>query len=182
MDRAGNLSSVQHKATAVKRLIASGPQMPVYLLMFVTNRAAMRVVSIVSIGVSWWNTRVKEDLSDEVSSTGFAASSRPDAAGFTFELRKDLPDIVDRFYAHCRPGTNTLCTLGFATDRIVEHTLDCSATVPRAEGQDRYFAGWASARCTINSEVFRDCLTRLSLRSRVAELKVQYPNLRLTSA
>jgi MoaA/NifB/PqqE/SkfB family radical SAM enzyme len=114
--------SLYRKATSVKRLMAPGAQMPVYLLMFVTNRCNARCEHCF-----YWselNTKVKMELTvDEFDS--LARSLGPmlqvTFTGGSPELRKDLPDVVERFYTHCRPTNMTFCMLGHARERILDH-------------------------------------------------------------
>jgi molybdenum cofactor biosynthesis enzyme MoaA len=90
---------IYQRATSLKRLMTPGVQMPVYLLMFVTNRCNARCEHCF-----YWselNTKVKEEMS--VSEFEQLAKSLGPMLQVTFtggspELRKDLPDIVEQFY------------------------------------------------------------------------------------
>ena len=126
-------SSLSARAVGLKRLMAPGTQLPVYLLMFVTNRCNARCEHCF-----YWselNTKVKEELS--VEEFDRIARSLGPVLQVTFtggspELRRDLPDVVERFYEHCRPANMTFCMLGHATERIVEHV---AAIMRRCPGQ-----------------------------------------------
>jgi MoaA/NifB/PqqE/SkfB family radical SAM enzyme len=119
-------------ATKYRRLLGPGPKMPVYLLMFVTTRC-----NAACDHCFYWselNTRVKEELTVEEFDR-LARSLGPllqvTFTGGSPELRKDLPDVVERFYEHCRPTNMTFCMLGHSTDRIVSQVEDMLGRFPR---------------------------------------------------
>jgi MoaA/NifB/PqqE/SkfB family radical SAM enzyme len=126
-------SSLYRRAVPIKRLMAPGAQMPIYLLMFVTTRCSARCEHCF-----YWselNTKVNEELS--VGEFDRLAQNLGPMLQVTFtggspEMRKDLPDIVERFYEHCRPTNMTFCMLGNATARIVEQV---STILKRCPGQ-----------------------------------------------
>ncbi len=117
-----SVSSLYRKARSAKRLMMPGAQMPVYLLMFVTNRCNAKCEHCF-----YWselNTKVKEELSvDEFDklAENLGPMLQVTFTGGSPELRKDLPELVERFYHHSRPANMTFCMLGYATDRIVDH-------------------------------------------------------------
>ena len=123
--------SLATKATSLRRLVAPGAQMPVYLLMFVTTRC-----NAACEHCFYWrelNTRIKEELSIEEFDR--LASSLGPMLQVTFtggspELRKDLPDVVERFWEHCRPTNMTFCMLGHSTDRILSQAEDMLRRCP----------------------------------------------------
>jgi MoaA/NifB/PqqE/SkfB family radical SAM enzyme len=96
--------------------------MPVYLLMFVTNRCNASCDHCF-----YWrelNEKIKEELKlDEYER--LARSLGPmlqiTLTGGSPELRSDLPEITEIFSRHCTPSNLTFCMLGHATDRIVAH-------------------------------------------------------------
>jgi radical SAM protein with 4Fe4S-binding SPASM domain len=124
---------IYQRAASLKRLMAPGVQMPVYLLMFVTNRCNAKCEHCF-----YWselNTKVKEEMSVaefEKVAKGLGPMLQTTFTGGSPELRKDLPDIVERFYKYCRPANMTFCMLGHATARIVEHV---TAILERCPGQ-----------------------------------------------
>ena len=109
------------RARALKKLMAPGVQMPVYLLMFVTNRCNARCEHCF-----YWkelNTKIKEEMT--LGEYDRLARSLGSMLQITFtggspELRKDLPEVVKIFHEHCRPANMTFCMLGFSTDRILD--------------------------------------------------------------
>jgi MoaA/NifB/PqqE/SkfB family radical SAM enzyme len=127
------LSALADKAICAQRLLAPGAQMPVYVLMFVTNRCAARCEHCF-----YWselNTKIKEELSLEEFER-LARSLGPllqiTFTGGSPELRKDLPDIVETFHRHCHPTNMTFCMLGANTSRIVSQA---EAMLSRCPGQ-----------------------------------------------
>ena len=117
--------SIASKTTALRRLVMPGVQMPVYLLMFVTNRCNATFEHC----FHWreLNTKIKQELSiDEYDrlARGLGPMLQTTFTGGSPELRKDLPDIVERFYEHCRPTNMTFCMLGHSTDRILSQAED----------------------------------------------------------
>lgn len=129
-----NILALANKATCAGRLLAPGAKMPIYLLMFVTNRCAARCEHCF-----YWselNTKIKEELTiDEFDKL---AQSLGPMLQITFtggspELRKDLPDIVESFHRRCRPTNMTFCMLGANTDRIVNQV---EAMLTRCPGQN----------------------------------------------
>jgi sulfatase maturation enzyme AslB (radical SAM superfamily) len=131
-------SSVVAKATSLRRLMAPGPQMPVYLLMFVTNRC-----NATCGHCFYWrelNTKVRQELSVEEFdklARGMGPMLQVTFTGGSPELRKDLLDVVERFYEHCRPTNMTFCMLGHSTDRIISQAEDM---LRRCPGQKLKFA------------------------------------------
>jgi MoaA/NifB/PqqE/SkfB family radical SAM enzyme len=115
----------------ITRLMAPWPQMPVYLLMFVTTRC-----NAACDHCFYWselNTRVKEELTVEEFdrlARNLGPMMQITFTGGSPELRKDLPDIVERFYEHCRPNNVTFCMLGHTTDRIVSQVEEMMRRCP----------------------------------------------------
>jgi MoaA/NifB/PqqE/SkfB family radical SAM enzyme len=113
------------------KLLAPGVQMPVYLLMFVTNRCNARCEHCF-----YWrelNTKIKEELSLEEYDK--LARSLGSMLQITFtggspELRKDLPEVVRIFHEHCRPANMTFCMLGHSTDRILQQVERIMTSCP----------------------------------------------------
>lgn len=109
--------------SAGKKLLAPGPQKPVYLLNFVTNSC-----NAACDHCFYWeslNTNKRLELSVEEHSK--VAKSLGSMFQITFtggspELRKDLPEIVFEYYKYCQPVHMTFCMLGYHTSRIIEHT------------------------------------------------------------
>jgi MoaA/NifB/PqqE/SkfB family radical SAM enzyme len=118
-------------ARKITRLMAPWPQMPVYLLMFVTTRC-----NAACDHCFYWselNTRVKEELTIEEFdrlARNLGPMMQITFTGGSPELRRDLPEIVDRFHEHCRPNNMTFCMLGHATDRIVSHVEEMLRRCP----------------------------------------------------
>jgi radical SAM protein with 4Fe4S-binding SPASM domain len=113
-------ATLSSKATSLYRLMTPGPQMPVYLLLFVTNRC-----NATCDHCFYWkelNTKVKEELTIEEYdhlARNIGPMLQVTFTGGSPELRKDLPDLVERFYEHCRPVNMTFCMLGHSTSRIL---------------------------------------------------------------
>ena len=124
-------SALAAKATSIRRLMAPGPQMPVYLLMFVTNRC-----NATCDHCFYWrelNTKTREELSvDEFDrlARNIGPMLQITFTGGSPELRKDLPDVVERFYEHCRPTNMTFCMLGHSTGRIISQAEDMLRRCP----------------------------------------------------
>ena len=114
------LSTLRTKSVAATRLMTPGPQMPIYLLMFVTNRCSASCDHCF-----YWrelNTKIKEELTIEEYdrlARNIGSMFQVTFTGGSPELRKDLADIVERFYEHCAPTNMTFCMLGHNTDRIL---------------------------------------------------------------
>ncbi len=112
-------------ATKFHRLLSPGAKMPVYLLMFVTNRC-----NAACDHCFYWNelnTKIREELTIEEFdrlARNLGPMMQVTFTGGSPELRKDLPDIVERFYQHCRPTNMTFCMLGYSTNRIVSQVED----------------------------------------------------------
>jgi MoaA/NifB/PqqE/SkfB family radical SAM enzyme/GT2 family glycosyltransferase len=108
------------RMTCAKRLFTPGRQLPVYLLMFVTNRCHAACDHCF-----YWrelNEKVRDELTlDEYERV--ARSLGPlfqvTLTGGSPELRTDLPEIAEIFSRHCTPSNLTFCMLGHATDRIL---------------------------------------------------------------
>jgi radical SAM protein with 4Fe4S-binding SPASM domain len=105
--------------------------MPVYLLMFVTTRC-----NAACDHCFYWsqlNTNIKSELAVEEFdrlAQNLGPMMQITFTGGSPELRKDLPDIVERFYEHCRPTNMTFCMLGHTTDRIVTQVEDMLRRCP----------------------------------------------------
>jgi MoaA/NifB/PqqE/SkfB family radical SAM enzyme len=118
----GTLSA---KISSLCRLIAPGPQMPIYLLMFVTNRCNASCAHCF-----YWkelNTKVKQEMTIEEYdrlARNIGPMLQVTFTGGSPELRKDLPELVERFYEHCRPTNMTFCMLGHSTSRILAQVED----------------------------------------------------------
>jgi len=117
--------------TRLSRLMSPRPKMPIYLLMFVTNRC-----NAACDHCFYWselNTKVKQELTIEEYDR-LARSLGPmmqiTFTGGSPELRKDLPDIVERFYEHARPTNMTFCMLGHSTNRIVSQAEEMLKRCP----------------------------------------------------
>jgi MoaA/NifB/PqqE/SkfB family radical SAM enzyme len=173
-------ASVYDKATALKRLMAPSAQMPVYLLMFVTNRCNAKCEHCF-----YWselNTKMKEELT--VAEFDRLARDLGPMLQITFtggspELRRDLPDIVERFYEHCRPTNMTFCMLGHATDRIVSQV---EAMLKRCPGQKIKISFSLDGLGREHDKLrgipgLFDCVVKTI--NRLADLKPEWPNLRL---
>jgi molybdenum cofactor biosynthesis enzyme MoaA len=99
-----SISTLANKAVCAQRLLAPGARMPIYLLMFVTNRCAARCEHCF-----YWselNTKIKEELT--VAEFDKLAQSIGPMLQITFtggspELRKDLPEIVESFHRRYPP-------------------------------------------------------------------------------
>ena len=110
------------KAAALKRLMSPGTQMPVYLLMFITNRCNAKCAHCF-----YWrelNSKIKLELSlqeYEKLARSLGPMLQITLTGGSPELRKVMPEIAQIFYEHCRPEYMTFCMLGHATDRILDH-------------------------------------------------------------
>jgi MoaA/NifB/PqqE/SkfB family radical SAM enzyme len=173
-------SSLVDSATAITRLLAPGAQMPVYLLMFVTNRCNARCEHC----FHWrqLNTAVKDELS--VDDFDKIARSLGPMLQVTFtggspELRSDLPDIAERFYLHCRPANMTFCMLGFATARILEHVSEILRRCPGQKvkiGISLDGIGEEHDRLRGIPGLFPKVVATIEA---LAELKREYPNLRV---
>jgi len=108
------------RAIAAKRLLSPGRKLPVYLLVFVTNRC-----NAACDHCFYWrelNQKTSELTIDEYDR--LASSVGPllqvTLTGGSPELRKDLPDITNVFVERCAPANITFCMLGASTDRILE--------------------------------------------------------------
>ncbi|HXI53243.1 MAG TPA: radical SAM protein [Candidatus Saccharimonadales bacterium] len=110
------------RGACVTRLFAPGRQMPVYLLMFVTNRC-----NAACDHCFYWrelNEKVKEELNLEEYerlARALGPMFQITLTGGSPELRADLPEIAEIFSQRCLPSNLTFCMLGHATDRIVAH-------------------------------------------------------------
>lgn len=119
------------RARAIGRLVRPGRKMPVYLLLFVTNRCNARCEHCF-----YWrelNTKIKEELT--LDEHALLARSLGPMLQITFtggspELRKDLPDLVRIYHEHCRPANMTFCMLGHSTDRILQQVERILALCP----------------------------------------------------
>ena len=115
-----DVETLLHRARAGRRLLAPGPQMPVYLLVFVTSRCDARCGHCF-----YWRdlNQVKHELSlDEYDA--LARSAGPvfqiTLTGGSPELRSDLPEIAGIFHRRCAPTNMTLCLVGRHTERVVD--------------------------------------------------------------
>jgi radical SAM protein with 4Fe4S-binding SPASM domain len=116
-------ATIYHRrARAFGKLLAPGVHMPVYALVFVTTRC-----NAACEHCFYWD-ELNKNLRSELPVEEYdkLARSMGSMLQITFtggspELRKDLPDIVERFYEHCSPSQMTFCMLGYATDKIVQH-------------------------------------------------------------
>ena len=135
--------SLYRQATSFKRLMTPGAQMPVYLLMFVTNRCNARCEHCF-----YWselNTKVKQELT--VNEFDSLARSLGPMLQVTFtggspELRKDLPRGRR---ALLRSLSSHQYDLLHAWSRQRANPRPCgqdTATMPWSEGEDRHFPGW----------------------------------------
>src|SRR5664279_1955787 len=160
--------------------MAPSAQMPVYLLMFVTNRCNAKCEHCF-----YWselNTKMKEELT--VAEFDRLARDLGPMLQITFtggspELRRDLPDIVERFYEHCRPTNMTFCMLGHATDRIVSQV---EAMLKRCPGQKIKISFSLDGLGREHDKLrgipgLFDCVVKTI--NRLADLKPEWPNLRL---
>lgn len=115
------IDNITGRTRALGRLLAPGVQMPVYLLMFVTNRC-----NAACEHCFYWR-ELNEKIKDELSLAEFqrlAEALGPllqcTLTGGSPELRNDLPEIAAIFSRTCRPANITFCMLGFSTARIVK--------------------------------------------------------------
>jgi radical SAM protein with 4Fe4S-binding SPASM domain len=95
------------------------------------------------------------------------------------ELRKDLPDVVERFYEHCGPSNITFCMLGHNTDRIVsqiEHILQNCPGQKLKVGISLDGLGEAHDRLRGIPGLFNSVVATVH---GLAQLKRHYPNLRI---
>ncbi len=125
------IGTLASKATSLSRLMMPGPQMPIYLLAFVTNRC-----NATCDHCFYWkelNTNVKQEMTvDEYDrlARNVGPIFQVTFTGGSPELRKDLPDVVERFWEHCRPTNMTFCMLGHATSRILTHVEEILQRCP----------------------------------------------------
>ena len=106
--------------------------MPIYLLMFVTNRCHAKCQHCF-----YWrelNKNVQEELSLS-EYTQLAHSLGPllqvTLTGGSPEIRTDLPEIAEIFSRLCRPSNLTICMLGYTTSQILKHAEKILALCPR---------------------------------------------------
>lgn len=125
------MQSLLDSVDKIHRLMTPRPSLPVYLLMFVTNRC-----NAACDHCFYWselNTKVKEELSvleyDKLASS-LGPMMQVTFTGGSPELRKDLVDVVERFVEHCRPNNLTFCMLGHSTSRIVAQVEDMARRFP----------------------------------------------------
>jgi molybdenum cofactor biosynthesis enzyme MoaA len=125
--------------------------------MFVTNRC-----NATCEHCFYWrelNTKVKEELT-VVEYDRLARSIGPmlqvTFTGGSPELRKDLPDLVERFYEHCHLSNMTFCMLGHSTVRILAHAEEM---LRRCRGRNSKLLSrsMAWARIMTVFAVFPDC-------------------------
>jgi MoaA/NifB/PqqE/SkfB family radical SAM enzyme len=128
MKAAGSLAS---RLVCFKRLFGHGRQLPVYLLMFVTNRCAAACEHCF-----YWRS-LNQKRQEELTLPEFDRLTRSlgplfqvTLTGGSPELRPDLPEIAQIFSRNCRPSNLTICMLGHATDRILEHAERIVALCP----------------------------------------------------
>lgn len=113
-------STLVHHVKAGRRLLAPGPQMPIYLLVFVTSRCDARCGHCF-----YWRelNQVKHELTIE-EYDALARSVGPTfqitLTGGSPELRTDLAEIAGVFHRHCQPTNMTLCMVGRHTERVVQ--------------------------------------------------------------
>jgi MoaA/NifB/PqqE/SkfB family radical SAM enzyme len=165
---------------AASHLLAPGPQLPVYLLMFVTNRCAASCDHCF-----YWrelNTKVKQELTVEEYdrlARNLGPMLQVTFTGGSPELRKDLPEIVARFHEHCAPSNITFCMLGQQTDRIVAQIERILRTCPGQKlkvGISLDGLGEDHDRLRGIPGLFNAVLATIRA---LAELKRHYPNLRI---
>jgi radical SAM protein with 4Fe4S-binding SPASM domain len=95
------------------------------------------------------------------------------------ELRKDLPDIVERFHEHCTPSNITFCMLGHHTDRIVSQIERILRNCPGQKlkvGISLDGLGEDHDRLRGIPGLFKSVISTVRA---LAELKRHYPNLRI---
>jgi MoaA/NifB/PqqE/SkfB family radical SAM enzyme len=105
--------------------------MPVFVMMFVTNRCDARCRCCF-----YWrhlNRNDEDELSiDEIDA--LAQSLGPilqvTLTGGSPELREDLPEVARRFSRHCQPANMTICMNGYHTERILSQVDDILRTCP----------------------------------------------------
>jgi AdoMet-dependent heme synthase len=170
----------ERRARSFGRLLAPGVHMPVYALVFVTNRC-----NAACEHCFYWqelNQHVKDELT--VDEYDKLARSMGPVFQLTFtggspELRRDLPDVVERFHHHCSPSQMTFCMLGHATDRILQHT---EQMLRRCPGQRLKIAISLDGLEEEHDELRRvpGLFQRVVATVReLGALKKQWPNLRL---
>lgn len=169
------------RASCAKRLFSPGRQLPVYLLMFVTNRC-----NAACDHCFYWrelNERVREELT-LVEFEKLARSLGPmfqvTLTGGSPELRSDLPEITEIFARHCMPSNLTFCMLGHATDRIVGYAEKILRQSPH---QKFTFAVSLDGLGEEHDELrhLPGCFTKATATLRaLGDLKRHFPNLRLS--
>lgn len=102
--------------------MAPNVQMPVYLLMYVTNRCDAKC------GHCFYWEELNQNATAELKIDEYdqlARSMGPmlqvTLTGGSPELRRDLPDVAGRFYEHCNPANMTWCCNGYHSERIIDH-------------------------------------------------------------
>ena len=168
------------KADTFRRLLSPGAQLPVYLLMFVTNRC-----NAACDHCFYWrelNEKVKEELTlaeFERLAKSLGQMFQVTLTGGSPELRKDLPEIAEIFHRNCRPSNMTFCMLGHATDRIIEQL---ETILARCKGQ-RFTLAISLDGLGEEHDKLRKlpgCFDRaVSTIRRAGELKKHFSNLRI---
>jgi MoaA/NifB/PqqE/SkfB family radical SAM enzyme len=177
-----NASTMIHHLQAGKRLLAPGPQMPVYLLVFVTSRCDAKCGHCF-----YWRdlNMVKHELSvDEYEA--LARSVGPTfqitLTGGSPELRKELPEIAGVFHRHCRPANMTLCMVGRHTDRVVaqvESILEKREGLPLTVGLSLDGLGEEHDQLRGMPGLFDHLMKTFD---KLGQLKSRYPQLSLAAA
>lgn len=117
-----HLRTLASRTQAVKRLMAPGIQMPVYVLMYVTNRCDAKCKHCFYWQELNHNPRAEMSVDEfDQLARSMGPMLQVTLTGGSPELRKDLSDVAGRFYEHCNPANMTWCCNGYHHERIVTH-------------------------------------------------------------
>lgn len=113
------------------RLMAPGYHLPIYVMLYVTNRCDAKCGHCF-----FWkelNTNANHELThDEIDK--LASSIGPvlqiTLTGGSPELRQDLPALAQSFFKHCKPPNMTICMNGYHTERIITYVNEILETCP----------------------------------------------------
>jgi MoaA/NifB/PqqE/SkfB family radical SAM enzyme len=123
---------LSRQITILKRIFFPNTQMPVFIMMFVTNRCDARCRHCF-----YWqslNKHTHDELTlDEIEA--LARSIGPimqiTLTGGSPELREDLPEVARSFSRHCQPANMTICMNGYHTQRILAQVEEILRTCPK---------------------------------------------------
>jgi radical SAM protein with 4Fe4S-binding SPASM domain len=180
VEKVNKVVSLSRKTNAFKKLLAPGSQMPVYLLMFVTNRCNASCEHCF-----YWrelNTKVKEELTlDEFQrlASSLGQMLQVTLTGGSPELRNDLAAITKIFHEECKPSNITFCMLGYSTERILSQVEEMLRTCP---GQ-RFTVAISLDGIGEDHDRLRrlpGCFDKaVNTIRRLGQLKTHFPNLRI---